>query len=104
MQCRDAVDAHHALDMGMGWLREQRQREPAPFVLAIERNRVFEVNADDIGAGIERLRVAVGTQAGDEQQTAAWTDGAVWNIHLGFLHLPHDYGGNTWLVMINMSF
>jgi hypothetical protein len=54
---------------GMRLLREQRQRELAPFVLAIERNGVFEVHADDIGPGVERLRVAVGTQAGTNSRT-----------------------------------
>ena len=67
MQRRDAVDAHHALDVRMRLLREQRQRQLAALVLALERNRVFEVHADDVRAGVERFRVAVGAQARDEQ-------------------------------------
>jgi hypothetical protein len=81
MQRGDAVDPHHALHLWMRRLSEQRQRELAAFVFAVERDGVFQVYANDVGSRIERFGITIGAQARDEQQAAARTDGAFWTAH-----------------------
>ena len=62
-----------------GWLLllEQRQRQRPSLVLARQRDRVFHVDADDVGARIQRLDEAVGPQTRNEQQAAARTNRTV---------------------------